>query len=148
MQKLQVPARAHVSRNSSEASFIRIVFGQPVRTFWDDICVAIREVCKRHENYRIEIDNGGVCGRTDQGKEIPIDVLGKWLFGTPGYKGHKIFEPDFSEEKFALTIYFPQEASREVLEMLKTVTPLKIIQHCSSWGRGDKSQWICNRKSI
>jgi len=148
MQKLKVPARANVSRNQSESNFIRIVFGQPVRTFWDDICVAIREVCKRHPNYRIPIDNGGVRGRTDQGKEIPIDVLGKWLFGTPGYKGHRIFEPDFSGEKFAVIIFFPQEASQEVLEMLKAVTPLKIIEACSSWGKGDNSQWVCNKKGI
>lgn len=148
MQKLKVPARANVSRNPSGSNSIRIVFNCPVKTFWDDVCVAIREVCKCHSNYRIPIDNGGVCGRTDQGVEIKIDTLGKWLFGTPGYKGHRIFEPDFSSEKFAVIIFFPQEASKEVLEMLKTVTPLEIIEACSLWGKGNQTEWVCNRKVI
>lgn len=30
----------------------------------------------------------GISGRTDNGAEIPIDTVGRWLFGTPGFMGH------------------------------------------------------------
>ena len=35
----------------------------------------------------IEIE-AGICGRSDSGDEIPINSLGRWLFGVPGFKGH------------------------------------------------------------
>lgn len=30
----------------------------------------------------------GICGRSDDGKDIPINSIGRWLFGVPGYMGH------------------------------------------------------------
>lgn len=33
-----------------------------------------------------------VAGRSDGGKEIPINNLGRWVFGTPGYMGHIVVE--------------------------------------------------------
>jgi hypothetical protein len=30
----------------------------------------------------------GISGRTNTGEEIPINTVGRWLFGTPGYMGH------------------------------------------------------------
>jgi hypothetical protein len=30
----------------------------------------------------------GISGRTDSGEEIPINTVGRWFFGVPGYMGH------------------------------------------------------------
>ncbi len=49
--------------------------------------VFLRDVAKSMADYHQKIETG-ICGRTDAGQAIPIDSVGKWLFGTPGYMGH------------------------------------------------------------
>ncbi|MEI7749875.1 MAG: hypothetical protein WCJ25_02625 [Candidatus Moraniibacteriota bacterium] len=146
MNPLVVPARANVTRKSNS---VRIVFAEPVETFWDDVCIAIREACKRHPNYRIPVDNGGVGGRTDQGETIPINSLGKWLFGTPGYRSHKLLDGEMRSGQFVVRFYFPNEVPNEVQEMLEALTPESIRKQCHFWGnREHKDQWISTRGGI
>lgn len=47
----------------------------------------LREVGKSLPEYHQPIVTG-ICGQTDSGQKIPINTVGKWLFGTPGYMGH------------------------------------------------------------
>lgn len=49
----------------------------------------LREVAKAQlpELYHQPIVTG-IAGRTDSGQEIPINSVGRWLFGVPGYMGH------------------------------------------------------------
>lgn len=51
--------------------------------------IYLRDVAKERvpELYHLPIETG-ICGQTDSGKEIPINTVGRWLFGTPGYMGH------------------------------------------------------------
>ena len=49
----------------------------------------LRELSKQSlaEYYFLSIETG-ISGRTDSGEIISIDVLGRWIFGVPGYMGH------------------------------------------------------------
>lgn len=47
----------------------------------------LREVAKKSPIYHTKI-SCPICGRDDNGKEIPIDTVGRWLFGVSGYMGH------------------------------------------------------------
>lgn len=49
--------------------------------------VFLRDVARSVPAYHQKIETN-ICGRTDAGQAIPIDNVGKWLFGTPGYMGH------------------------------------------------------------
>ena len=75
----------------------------------------LRNACKKHANYRIKVDNGGVDGATEDREIIPIDTLGKWLFGVSGYKGH-IIVMEYSENG---EIYLPNECPQEAIKMIK-----------------------------
>ena len=52
--------------------------------------------------YKIELDDSTIKGIKD-GRQIPIDTLGAWAFGTPGYRGNFQFLPD----KKNITIRIP-----------------------------------------
>lgn len=146
MSALIVPARAHISRGSD---FVEYIFPAPVETLWDDICTAIREACKRHPNYRIPVDNGGVCGETDKDKAIPINTLGRWLFGTPGYQSHKLLDPEMKDEQFVVRFHFPNEAPPEVRDMLESLTPEIIRKNCRFWGNREYEwSWVSTRGGI
>jgi len=146
MSALNVPARAQVSRRSD---FVEYVFPTPVETLWSDICIAIREACKRHPNYHIPVDNGGVCGRSDREEIIPINTLGKWLFGTPGYKSHKLLDGEMREGQFVVRFHFPNEAPPAVREMLESLTPEIIRKNCRFWGNEEYEwSWVSTRGGI
>lgn len=51
--------------------------------------VCLREIAKMRlaKMYHHPIETG-ICGKSDDGHEIPINTVGRWLFGTPGYMGH------------------------------------------------------------
>ncbi|HOQ79057.1 MAG TPA: hypothetical protein PLW94_02395 [Candidatus Absconditabacterales bacterium] len=123
---LSVPARALVSRSSP---FIEIAMDTR-QTFSDDLKKAIRKICQNHPNYNIAVDNGGVFGESN-GQSIPINNLGKWLFGTPGYKGHIIMSPENPE---ALRVYYPAITPKQAVEMLQSLTADNIQAACQYWG--------------
>jgi hypothetical protein len=103
-QMLKLPARMQVSRATQ-----CIAAGRQITKN------ELREKAKKHPNYSIKVDNGGVDGATDIGETIPIDTLGKWLFGVPSYKGHIIV----MEGSKTGEIYIPNEAPSEVVEMIQ-----------------------------
>ena len=47
----------------------------------------LRNVAKRLPEYSAAIECP-VQGQADNGDIIPINTVGRWLFGTPGYAGH------------------------------------------------------------
>jgi len=51
--------------------------------------IYLREIAKTKlsEFYFAPIETG-IFGRTDSGEKIPINTVGRWLFGVPGYMGH------------------------------------------------------------
>lgn len=67
--------------------------------------------------YSLPIETG-ISGHTDSGKAIPIDTLGKWLFGTPGYMGHiRVSNWDGCDCK----VEFPQNSPAEVAELVSEI---------------------------
>ncbi len=77
----EFPSRIPISSNIS-AFFI------PAGEKWGyNFKLKLRDVAKKSPIYFQKIFCP-ICGRDDNGKEIPIDTVGKWLFGVPGYMGH------------------------------------------------------------
>jgi hypothetical protein len=99
-KKLTLPPRMQVSRNT-----VCIVANRKITKN------ELRNACKKHPNYRIKVDNGGVDGATEDREIIVIDTLGKWLFGVSGYKGHIIVMEG--------SIYLPNESPQEAIKMIK-----------------------------
>jgi hypothetical protein len=75
----------------------------------------IRAKAKALPFYHLPIDNGGVDGYTDTGEVIKINCLGKWVFGTAGYKGHIIV----MEGSELGDIYLPNDCPQAVYEMIR-----------------------------
>lgn len=125
---LTIAPRLWVHRKSP---FVEVSLPQPAQTFWDDVCKAFRESAKSSQLYFLPVDNGGYCGRTDSGDEIKINTLGKWLFGTPGYAGHVMYEPITAR---VFRVHYPADAPAEVRELLSSVTGEMVKNHCRWWG--------------
>jgi hypothetical protein len=55
--------------------------------------VILRALLKRTPEYHIPVElNPRVEGWTEDGVPIPINTLGRWLFGVPGYAGNATFD--------------------------------------------------------
>lgn len=56
-----------------------------------DAKVFLREIAKKNSPvkalYHQKIETG-ICGCTEDNQKIPINTVGRWIFGTPGYAGH------------------------------------------------------------
>ncbi len=128
METIKVPARMLSLRKSP---YVTVIFPEDAQTFWDDICKAFREAAKIQPHYVIPVDNGGVNGISNNGSVIRINNLGKWLFGTPGYKGHVVYEQISSTE---FRVHYPEGAPKEVRELLEKITAEAIILKCRWWG--------------
>jgi hypothetical protein len=74
-----------------------------------------RELCKGDDIYKlnIELDNKNIFGKSDNGNIIPINNLGRWLFGVPGYQGNSIFN------EYDGFVYLSNETPEIVDEMIK-----------------------------
>jgi len=77
--------------------------------------VELRETAKTLPYYHtcIEIEPL-VSGRSDNGKEIPINTVGRWLFGVPGYMGNAVFDAF----RTPAVILVPECTPQEAIEML------------------------------
>jgi hypothetical protein len=86
MRKMVLPARAHGKRLVYEFPGCR-VRGASFKIF-------LRNELKKVSEYHtpVELDNPGVAGRTEDGVPIPINTLGRWLFGVPSYAGNAVFD--------------------------------------------------------
>ncbi len=49
--------------------------------------IFLRETAKKISEYHLAIECE-IAGRSDSGETIPINSVGRWLFGVPGYMGH------------------------------------------------------------
>jgi hypothetical protein len=84
MTKILLPARSEL-RIKKTYSVIN-VWGWGLKD-------SIRHQAKKSPLYHREIEiSPAVTGRTDSGIPIEINTLGKWLFGTPGYKSNLVIE--------------------------------------------------------
>ena len=113
-KKLHVPARMTVHYIKKNSITIRV--NNPKMDI-HHVRKLFREKCRQHPNYFLPIDNGGVNGKNEDKTPIPINVLGKWVFGTPGYMANIII----NLYKSKLIIYFDPETPAEAMEMLKSV---------------------------
>jgi hypothetical protein len=68
---------------------------------------ALREVAKRLPLYHEPVEtNPPLVGETDRGEVVPVNTLGRWIFGVPGCVGHAIFDPEPA-------VYLPPDAPPE-----------------------------------
>ncbi len=136
---LKIPARLLANRQSS---YVELIFDTPIETFWDDATKAFRNAAKDNPLYHTKIDNGGVRGKTGEGYPLVINSLGKWLFGTRGYKGHVLFMP-LSSNSFI--IYYPTHAPDIVCELLSSITCDVVMRKSIYWGDTDyEPYWMSN----
>ncbi len=89
---------------------------------------AIRHYAKKLPEYHLPIqligyENEPLTVKSDNGGKITINTLGKWLFGTPGYKGHIIVE---SFEKDKIVVKYPAQAPEVVRTLLEKAINLLI----------------------
>ncbi len=77
--------------------------------------IAIRNEAKKLPFYH-ELIECNICGQDNSGTLIPINNVGKWIFGTPGYMGHAIFEGGIKEQ---IVIYLPKETPQKVIKLLE-----------------------------
>lgn len=80
--------------------------------------IYLRNVAKEIKRlYHLSIETG-ISGHTDSGEAIPIDTLGKWLFGTPGYMGHiRVSNWDGCDAK----VEYPKNSPPEVVELIAEI---------------------------
>jgi len=86
MKRLVLPVRAFGKRLVYEFPGGR-VRGASFKVF-------LRNELKKVSEYHtpVELDNPNVAGRTEDGIPIPVNTLGRWLFGVPGYAGNAVFD--------------------------------------------------------
>jgi len=111
MKKLTLPARASPARGGR---FIPLPGWRGVNP--SDFKAALRERAKRHPLYRLPVQvRPPVEGRTELGVPIPIDTLGRWLWGVPGYAGNAVFDA-FSDPP---GVWLPEEAPPEADRLIR-----------------------------
>ena len=59
----------------------------------------------------------GVNGKSNDGKEIAIDTVGRWLFGVPGYEGHIRIVSEGNK----VMLYYPKESPKVVHELISSL---------------------------
>jgi len=79
--------------------------------------VYLRNVAKGRlpKLYHTPIETG-ISGHTDSGEEIPINSVGRWLFGTPGYMGHVRVS---NREGDVANVEFPADSPSVVHELVR-----------------------------
>jgi hypothetical protein len=56
-------------------------------------------------------------GQSNDGKEIAIDTVGRWLFGVPGYDGHIRIVSDNDK----VLLHYPKESPKVVHELVSSL---------------------------
>ena len=70
----------------------------------------LREVAKKCPIYHQKVETN-IEGTSENGEKIPINTVGRWTFGVPGYAGHIV--------AYAGKIIVPKESPKEVYELIK-----------------------------
>ena len=87
---------------------------------------AIRSVAREFNEYFLPIETDiPVSGRTDTGEKIPINTLGKWLFGVPGYMGH--YRQEVEGDLVSIWIPNVDEARKLIEKSLKKLSEEGIV---------------------
>jgi hypothetical protein len=85
--------------------------------------VYIREIARKLPAFDMKFDSQEE-GLTNEGESIPINTIGRWLFGVPGYEGHaRIVAVNDSVQ-----VYFPKDLPAGVSELLSSLKD-KIEKH-------------------
>lgn len=93
--------------------------------------VWLREQAKALPEYHQAIVTG-ISGRTDSGQEIPINTVGRWLFGTPGYMGHvRVSNWEGQEAKVEWPAQSP-DVVHTLITKLKTRVEGEVVRETSS----------------
>jgi len=75
----------------------------------------VRQEAKELPDYQrpIKAMHGGVeiqlHGQSDSGEPIPVNTLGRWVFGVPGYRGHYSQQIIFKQGEDVVAVYCPKE---------------------------------------
>lgn len=107
---IYLPARAFVARSF----YIELPRFEGVNPA--SFKASVRALAKKHPLYHTPIQTSpSVSGRSDTGVEIPINTLGRWLFGVPGYAGNAVFDAFQSPPR----VWLPTNIDDEALELIK-----------------------------
>lgn len=93
----------------------KIIMEYPKVNKWGfQLKVILRKIAKQFSEYYFSVQiSPSVAGRSDDGQEIPINTLGRWIFGVPGYQGNVIFEGGETEKiRIRIPKNFPEEGKR------------------------------------
>lgn len=83
--------------------------------------IALREAAKRLPAYHLRVEiEPPVEGRTDTGIPIPVNTLGRWLWGVPGYAGVAVFD-GFADPP---RVYIPSAAPDAAIELIRAAAGL------------------------
>lgn len=107
-QKNVFPTRTHIGKDSNRRWIISY--------FGADTKKEFRELAKKTELYGTKI----ICpiyGSAAENNHIPINNVGKWLFGTPGYKGNIVFK-EVPEINGRVEIIWSKDAPAIVEELI------------------------------
>jgi hypothetical protein len=108
--KLVLPARAFGGKLVYEFSKVD-VRGASFKVFLRN---ELKKVSEYHTH--VELDNPNIAGRTETGVPIPINTLGRWLFGVPGYAGNAVF--DGFSSPLQVVVNINATTPQEVVELI------------------------------
>jgi len=75
----------------------------------------IREEAKKLPDYQRPIkaylgeEEVPLYGCDDNGEPIPVNTLGRWIFGVPGYRGHYSQQIVYKQGNDVVAVYVPRE---------------------------------------
>ncbi|MBP9802978.1 MAG: hypothetical protein KBD14_01570 [Candidatus Pacebacteria bacterium] len=118
MKAQKFPVRLHNKQDAIVAIQLPKPMGGSARLF-------LREIAKNQLGhlYHQPVETG-ISGRDNSGNEIPINSVGRWLFGTPGYMGHgrvRFLDDKGQEIAFLFPKDSPIVVHQLILEIKKTV---------------------------
>ena len=125
-EAILLPPRVHFVSHT-------FTFKQPKPPHGYDLKILIRNKAKKLVPYRLPVVvYPEVTGRDDEGNPIPVNTLGRWLFGIPGFKGHIRVIP--MREKIEVHLFLPEKEKVKdiVLDLLEAVFKKMRLERLSS----------------
>jgi len=79
----------------------------------------MREAAKRLPLYHMAIETDPpLVGQTDSGEAVPVNTLGRWIWGVPGCVGRAIFDP------VECAVFLPPDAPEEAVLLIEEAARL------------------------